>query len=97
MPTQVAFAYACACAVALALLAIPFWLLAGVPEVPGLVILGGLAAVAGVGLGLAVRAGLRQAKGAAPAAALNGALLALATSILWMWGRYLAEPPCPTC
>ena len=92
-------AFGCAAVVFLALLAIPFWLLGGVPYPLGLVILGGFAALAGVGLGLAVRALLRgetQGKVVA-AAALNTVALVLATLILWGWGTHLAQPPCPTC
>jgi hypothetical protein len=94
---ELAVAYSCAATVALAVLTVPFWLLSGLAEAVGLAVLGGVAAIAGVGLGLGVRAGLRGERRGAGAAALNGALLVLVTAGLWMWGRYLAEPPCPTC
>jgi hypothetical protein len=99
MVAGVRMAFGCAALVFLALLAIPLWLLSGVPDVAGLVILAGFAALAGVGLGLSVRAWLRGDKSGSVAAAgsLNALLVFLATAILWMWGRSLAESPCPTC
>lgn len=98
MASAVSWAWRCAALVTLALLAIPFWLLAGVPHRLGLALLGGFAALAGVGLGLAVRAHLASRSGGAALAGLvNGGLLVLATWILWAWGTYLAEPPCPDC
>jgi Trk-type K+ transport system membrane component len=95
---ELAASYGCALFVALAILTVPFWLLSGLAEALGLVLLGAVAAVAGVGLGLGIGAGLGDEPRRMPAAVpVNAALLAIVTAGLWMWGRYLAEPPCPTC